>query len=112
MFKNIIHITISFIVGCVLTAGIGYFYLVGPSDNRIKQYRTEQLELKQNNLELENRLRARQEIISGLQFENNNLTDRLRTRQAYLTEAGQIITSSGESIQKLRELFVLLKKAQ
>jgi Tfp pilus assembly protein PilO len=82
--KMFIAIFISFICGFFICAGLGYYFFYRPSIDRIEQFRTESNALKElNNREREYNIRER-----------------------------QIIESNDTSIQKLRNILLVIKERE
>ena len=77
-----------FILGFAIASAVGYLTIVGPSERRI------------------NELRVQHSLVAEA---NNRLAERLIDRERTLVEAKQILTSSGTSVAKLREIINMLK---
>lgn len=88
--KAIRNYILCFIAGLLLSTGILFFFVIRPSGQRASQLRTE--------------LRAATDY-------NRQLEESVRSRQASLNRASDILTSSDDSISKLRAIIKLLREA-
>jgi hypothetical protein len=82
--SNFRNCILSFVLGASIVAGAGYIILVEPSEQRIGQ----------------------------LTGELSTSIEQNRVSRGYLSEASRILVASGDSFQKLRDLFKLLQEAE